>query len=636
MLAAAMLGAGTVNADDLPVVTTISYDSGDHVVGIVDPRGVATNYVYDGLGQLWQQISPDTGTTSITFDAYGRRIAQTRADGVQTSFGYDSINRLTSISAGGGNQTLSYDTCTNGLERLCNVSDATGTVSYTYTPEGWLSGRGFSIGANTYALGFGYDAMGHLASVVYPDGNVATYILSRGVAAGVTLTVNGATTQGASSVTYRPGNIGMSSWASSNGLINTLAWDNDGRLTSINAGSIQALNFNYDNGDRLTQIANGVDTAMTQVFTYDAMSRLGSIASSADNESFQYDANGNRLTHLRNGSSVTVGVSANNNQVTSLAGASNESYGYDAQGNLTTVSGTPTFTYDMFNRMAAANGASYYVNPEGQRLRKIVGGQTTLFAPASNGALLAESQVSGWSDYVWLNGRLASRIVGGQIQAIHDDQVGRPEVLTDASQTVVWRARNFAFDRSVTTSSTVALNIGLPGQYYDAETGNWNNGARDYNPELGRYIESDPVGILAGSNTYTYVGSNPVLYTDPYGLAPNDRLWKVFCVVYFIACNQNPQINPQLPDEAPPSYEAPADPPGKTPTKPLQRPVQPRPAPEICPRTGPPGTDGSEPTQPPVEIPIVLPPSVPWFFILPPGFREIMQMEQQANQPVVT
>lgn len=107
-----------------------------------------------------------------------------------------------------------------------------------------------------------------------------------------------------------------------------------------------------------------------------------------------------------------------------------------------------------------------------------VGGVSFFYAPDSSGALMTETLTAGWSDYVWLNGRLIARIYNGQLEAVHDDQVGRPEVVTSASKTVVWRARNFAFDRTVTVANTVPLNLGFPGQYYDAESVNWNNGFR--------------------------------------------------------------------------------------------------------------------------------------------------------------
>lgn len=62
------------------------------------------------------------------------------------------------------------------------------------------------------------------------------------------------------------------------------------------------------------------------------------------------------------------------------------------------------------------------------------------------------------------------------------------------------------------------LNLRFPGQWFDKETGLFHNGFRDYNPSTGRYMQSDPLGLEAGFNTYAYVGSNPYRAVDPYGL----------------------------------------------------------------------------------------------------------------------
>jgi len=495
-------------------VTQFTYDAGNHVVSVTDPRQLVTTYSYDGLGQLWQQVSPDTGTTTYNYDGYGRRSSMTRADNTQTTYGYDGLNRTVSVGAGGQIQTFTYDTCTHGIGRLCSAADATGTTSYSYSPEGWLTGRGFSIGGTTYSLGYSYNALGQVASVVYPDGNQAIYNYTQGVVSGITLNVGGTNVTGASAITYRPMNAGMSSWTSGNGLVNTLNYDTDGRLTGISAGSVQSLSFSYDTANRIVGITNGIDGTMNQNFGYDDESRLVSVYSGADIESYQYDLNGNRTGQVVNGTSTPDTVSTTSNR---LVSSGNTQYGYDAMGNTTTVNATPTYHYDAFNRMDSAGGMAYYVNPEGQRLRKTGAAGTTYFAPDQGGSLLAENPSSAWIDYVWLNGRLIGRMAGGQVYAIHDDQVGRPEAVTDASQNVVWRAQNFAFTQNVIVAN-VTFNLGFPGQYYDAETAAWNNGFRDYKSGVGRYLESDPIGLGGGVNTYVYVGGNPLNYVDEHGL----------------------------------------------------------------------------------------------------------------------
>ncbi|NYE31255.1 RHS repeat-associated protein, partial [Rhodanobacter sp. K2T2] len=68
------------------------------------------------------------------------------------------------------------------------------------------------------------------------------------------------------------------------------------------------------------------------------------------------------------------------------------------------------------------------------------------------------------------------------------------------------------------TTANITLNLGFPGQYYDAERQTWNNGYRDYSSGLGRYLESDPSGLNGGINTYTYVEASPIQSTDPMGL----------------------------------------------------------------------------------------------------------------------
>ncbi|MDO1527973.1 RHS repeat-associated core domain-containing protein [Fulvimonas sp. R45] len=286
---------------------------------------------------------------------------------------------------------------------------------------------------------------------------------------------------------------------------------------------MESLSFSYDTANRIAGIGNGINGALSQDFDYDDQSRLVSMYSATLAASYSYDANGNRIASVQGGASNSTGYSATSNQLVNTTGTNPQTYGYDALGNLTTLNGSTAYQYDVFNRMSAAGGMCYYVNPEGQRLRKAGGLGTTYFALDAGGSLLAEDDNGAWVDYVWLNGRLIGRIAGTTVDAIHDDQTGRPQVVTNASGSVVWKATNYPFERVVALDSIGGLNLGFPGQYYDAERGLWNNGFRDYNASLGRYIEYDPIGLSGGINGYAYVGSDPLTLTDQFGLCDQQK-----------------------------------------------------------------------------------------------------------------
>jgi RHS repeat-associated protein len=74
------------------------------------------------------------------------------------------------------------------------------------------------------------------------------------------------------------------------------------------------------------------------------------------------------------------------------------------------------------------------------------------------------------------------------------------------------------FYRVISSAPVVTENLRFPGQYYDTESGLNYNMMRDYDPTLGRYIQSDPIGLRGGNNLYAYAGSTPLKFIDMYGL----------------------------------------------------------------------------------------------------------------------
>jgi RHS repeat-associated protein len=105
-----------------------------------------------------------------------------------------------------------------------------------------------------------------------------------------------------------------------------------------------------------------------------------------------------------------------------------------------------------------------------------------------------------------------------KVYYFHNDHLGTPQAMTDQAGTVVWAAEYEPFGKATVTSATVTNNLRFPGQYYDAETGLHYNWHREYDPDTGRYLQPDPIGLGGGTNLYAYVSNNPVNRFDLLGL----------------------------------------------------------------------------------------------------------------------
>jgi len=145
----------------------------------------------------------------------------------------------------------------------------------------------------------------------------------------------------------------------------------------------------------------------------------------------------------------------------------------------------------------------------------------TVYIYGTDGKLLSEADGTTGKvlrDYVLLDGLAFAVLQDNKVYYIHPDHLTAPLLVTDANKNIVWKASYNPFGRASMEVEQIKLNLRADGQYADEETGLYYNWNRYYNPELGRYITSDPLGLQAGVNTYIYVNGNPINYTDPFGL----------------------------------------------------------------------------------------------------------------------
>lgn len=140
---------------------------------------------------------------------------------------------------------------------------------------------------------------------------------------------------------------------------------------------------------------------------------------------------------------------------------------------------------------------------------------------------------------VYLNGTPVAVLQGKRIYYIYADHLDTPRVIVNRTNNVIWRWDSDPFgnasprkeqeddddeneeeeEEGEDSEGKFTYNLRFPGQYFDKETGLHYNYFRDYNPSLGRYIQSDPIGLAGGVNPYIYVKNDPVNWIDPQGLA---------------------------------------------------------------------------------------------------------------------
>ena len=213
-------------------------------------------------------------------------------------------------------------------------------------------------------------------------------------------------------------------------------------------------------------------------------------------------------------------------------------YSYDASGHVTGY-GSLTFGYSDEGRLSSATSGgvttSYVLNALGQRAKKTNSSLTRLFMYDEAGHLLGEYDGTGAlvQETVWMGDIPVAtlRPNGGGVSVfyVHTDHLNTVRrVSRPSDNALLWRwdsdpfGTNAANEDPDADTNQFSYNLRFPGQYFDAETSLSYNYFRDYDSQTGRYIESDPVGLQGGINTYGYVSANPLSNVDPTGqfLAP--------------------------------------------------------------------------------------------------------------------
>jgi RHS repeat-associated protein len=526
-----------------------SYDLANRVKSITYPSGAVVTYNYDAAGQVNQVDLPEGSTTTtlasgITYAPFGAVESLAYGNGSTLAQGMDSAYRLTAQSVTEAldlGYTL-YDSNGN-LETRTDAYSSNG--SFTYDTLNRLDIAGGPFGSRDYD----YDFNGNRTSLV-SDALTTTYgyaansnRLAAATGWSYTLDANGNTTQQLDSA----------------GAGRLYGYNSHNRLISVTDRAVLETGdpptyqdtvlgtYSYNGlGQRVTKTASGLTTQ----YLYDTGGALMAELDDGGSVARDYIYLNGQLLATRVVEAIQSGgeeiILDNGQPGTSSTGTwatrtSGQDHGIDYRRSkrnrtLSTYRWTPTLvagTYEVYawwvaKRKNSAN-VPYTIVHNGQtdtltRSHKRDGGSWQLL-----GTWIFDGSGSEYVEVSNANGKAAADAVrfvkqGGLVNStavyyVHNDHLGTPQVMTDENGGVAWRAMYDPFgDASVDVASTAALNVRFPGQYFDQETGLHYNYFRYYDPDTGRYITSDPIGLDGGLNTYIYVNANPLRFTDPRGL----------------------------------------------------------------------------------------------------------------------
>lgn len=447
-----------------------------------------------------------------------------------TRFGrLDSVNTNTSF---GVNTQYSYDY----LDRVIGKSQTNKSIAT------W-GGSNASLN-----VGYTYSNAGKVTAITMPSGRVIDYIYDGNKARLASIKIAGnpfisnisyddlgqlnswniENTSAKYSIVYDQNKTGMvKSLGFNNKLNNTLYsamydYDRDGRITSITKPNNVLDKFGYTllNGVLLeTRVINSVnDYGIVNTYGKNGNPFIRNITGNTNYPSksnlFTISANSNKISqYTRQGTTPQVANYLSTGELRFAPFLS----GYDGNGQMRYSGGASSQYYMAYNHKNERTVRS--INTSGNWY---TGAVQYIYDESSN--LIGEYSADGTPliEYIWMGGTPVAAVYGNgnssKIYVIVSDHNNTPRMLVDnATNNAVWSWDSTAFGVGQPTGS-VKFNLRFSGQYYDELTGLHYNLNRYYNPEIGRYMEPDPIGLEGGSNPYVYAGNNPISNIDPSGL----------------------------------------------------------------------------------------------------------------------
>ncbi len=510
--------------------TGYTYSAIDNLTSITDANGHVTESAYDLLGQVVVTTDAAGNKMEYEYDLSGNLTAVEYADRDKVSFRYGKDNHLTGIDGDGKNVEFGYDrmgnltwardiledvtvSCSyNEMNRLADVTTTgkvNGYVRYEYDKYG---NRVRMTDSNNSATEYYYDGFNQLVRLVNPAGEATIF-------------------------EYCPSGL-LKSRIYANGVRTEYNYDKVGRLAEISS-PMGDIGYTYDRvGNRVTMI----DHEGTHQYTYDRLYRLSkAMYPDASQAGYTYDGVGNRLTMSRGGGIMHYSYNAANQ----LLKAGDVGYEYDARGNMIAQADdndVVRYKYDLENRLVGINYPDgrenkFVYDPLGRRIVKQ--GNNGVIRYLHDGEnVLAEMDEYGekvrYTGGLEIDNLISMTQSGGNTHFFHQDGLGSTVNLSNSQGNKVSSYGYDIFGSIRSQSGSVHTPFLFTGRELDKESGLYYYRARYYEPEIGRFVQVDPVkysvinlypyadsigiSFATGFNFYAYTKNNPINFTDPLGL----------------------------------------------------------------------------------------------------------------------